>query len=227
MNPQPQKSILLPILISVLTTALVFGGVGYYLGTAQTPEPTVTPSIIAKVSPSPKAIPSPSVSPSPSAPITAIDTSTWKTYTNSVVKISFKYPSDMKLEDSTSDFKGNTAQPVWIELNKTISNPCGMENPPGCTNDGYGIQFRAIESGNEAVSGFCHELDTPITIGGISGKIASTFHKVGEEGRTVSQFACVTSGKYTYHFGFYVDKDYTTKNKPYFEEFLNTVKLTK
>lgn len=213
---EPKKSIVLPLALGVLLLGVIFGGSGYYLANSnQTSNITVsTPTPTQSLS-------------TPTTSTNSDSTADWKVYTNSQVNISFKYPADMSFKDSTAMLKGDTAQPVWIELDKTVTNPCGLENPPGCSKDGYSIQFRAIESGDEAVEGFCHDTDTSLTIGGVQGKIASQFHQVGEEGSTVSQFACVTSGKYTYHFGFYVDKDYSTTNKKYFSQFLDTVKFTK
>lgn len=53
MEPQPQKSIVLPIAVTVLVSAIVFGGLGYYLADNQSTDTTttVTPSQTTQASP--------------------------------------------------------------------------------------------------------------------------------------------------------------------------------
>jgi hypothetical protein len=192
---EKQKSIVLPVIIVVLIATVVFSGLVYYVINRKNLTESRTNSL---------------------------DMANWKEYTNPKVHINFKYPPDMTFNDLTDSLDGLASQPVMIELDKTVDNPCGLENVPGCSHDGYVFEFRAIESGNEAAESFCHNTDASLLIGGVSGKITSEFHKAGEEG-AVYQSACVTSGTYTYYFGFFVDKEVADSNKVYFDQLLQSV----
>ena len=95
---ESQKSIIWPIVLSILGSAVVFGGAGYYLATSlRVPESADTP---AKTSPK-SATTKPTVTPISSSSPAIINktitpdptTATWKNYTNTEFGFSFKYPS--------------------------------------------------------------------------------------------------------------------------------------
>lgn len=89
-----KPSALVPIFLSALISALVFGGGAYYLGftqgkkeathTTSTAEPTTTATLVPATS-------------LPSASLTPDEIAKWKTYTNSKYSYSVKYPTDWKL----------------------------------------------------------------------------------------------------------------------------------
>ncbi len=84
---EPRKSMLMPISITVLITAVIFGVGGYYLASGQLGTDTDTSAGVlttpaAKTSASPKATATPTAS-------------TDKTYTNTKLNYSFKYPADL------------------------------------------------------------------------------------------------------------------------------------
>jgi len=85
MNLQSQRSALLPILLSVVMTAILVGGGAYYVGmNNQASQPTALtspqPSLSATMTSRPTATPS------------VASTADWKTYKSSIVNLSFKYP---------------------------------------------------------------------------------------------------------------------------------------
>ncbi len=87
---ESQKSVLLPVTLAVLASAVVFGGVGYYMAnnkgptdTTVTTQPTVRPTTA-------------------SSPVTASPTAAnLSTYTNKNYKFSLQYPSNWKIDDNT------------------------------------------------------------------------------------------------------------------------------
>ncbi len=111
MNPEPEKSLLLPILLSVLGATVVGGG-AYYMGVNQSQN---QPTVIVTATPVPTSTPiassTPSPTPSPTAtPAATIDsTANWKTYTDTKYGFSFKYP------------------PTWAVKNNTAKNDPVME----------------------------------------------------------------------------------------------------
>src|SRR5687768_122511 len=86
MEPEPQKSIVLPIALSVFVSALVFGGLGYYLGMSKDSATTsVTPTATT-------------ASLATAIPATADETANWKAWNNKY-GISLKYPTDWYLTE--------------------------------------------------------------------------------------------------------------------------------
>jgi hypothetical protein len=119
MNPDPQKSILLPILLSILSTAVVVGGICYYIGTSAAPTPTYSP--VAKISTAPKT--SPTVTPT-ATPITA-DIASWKTYESKDLGVSFQYPNEYNVTvqaGNTNIYIDYDPNGIGLSSGITISN---------------------------------------------------------------------------------------------------------
>ncbi len=99
MEPQPTKSIVLPIILSILVSAILFGGLGYYL--ANTKNATqVTSTTLADTTQT--SIPTASAT---------VTTSTdealnWKTYTNTKYSYSIKYPTNWAYTESPDTKSG-------------------------------------------------------------------------------------------------------------------------
>jgi hypothetical protein len=89
MEPTPTKSLLIPILLSILSSAVVFGTLGYYLATSKTTVPSYTTQSV--------------VTTSPTATPTAVPTAstTENTYTNSEFGFSFTYPKTWSVATTT------------------------------------------------------------------------------------------------------------------------------
>lgn len=82
------------IVLLIVASAVVFGGVGYLVGTTQSKSSSSTASVTPSAVASKKA--------SASATSTADATANWKTYTNDTYGFSFKYPSDWTATESTT-----------------------------------------------------------------------------------------------------------------------------
>lgn len=93
---EPQKSIVLPLVLSVLASAIVFGGFGYYLANSKNDNETTI------VTPTYTTLPITSTPPS-SSTTTTDETANWKTYTSSIYSFSFKYPQDWTLSNATTE----------------------------------------------------------------------------------------------------------------------------
>lgn len=109
MEPAQPKSMVMPILLSVLISAIVFGGVGYYIGqsmgsnnigtqttTYTTPTPTATTTATATTS-------------------STDETSNWETYSSSQNGFTFKHPANWEVVTTTGTEGVNfTARPKGI-----------------------------------------------------------------------------------------------------------------
>lgn len=92
----PQKSMVLPILLTLLGSGVVFGGGAYYLATVQnTPETVDTTQTTVRATKKPTANPTNSNAIIATASTTADETANWKTYTNTKYGFFFKYPETM------------------------------------------------------------------------------------------------------------------------------------
>lgn len=133
---KPQKSIVLPVLLAILGSGIVFGGGGYYLATTMNLPETDSPQTTVRTSTKPS---STSTTSSIATAFTTDETASWKTYTNSTYKFSFKYPADWITKEKAGDNydssvvslispevqKNPTAQPRTTDIDfyyfKTIS----------------------------------------------------------------------------------------------------------
>jgi len=92
---EPQKTIVLPIVLSILGTAVVAGGAAYYFGTNQSSnQPTTVATIAPKVAVTPTSIVSMSPTPTSQAPTVTSDITQWKEFQLPDAKVSFKYPPE-------------------------------------------------------------------------------------------------------------------------------------
>jgi len=138
----------LPIILAILISAAVFGGVGYWLGTQKAEKTASTASATATVN--------------ASATTSADVTANWKTYSSDELGISFKYPQEW----------GKVFTREWVPTENDPSkgksfsisigrDEYGLSNPyvRGFTSD-Y-VPFEAIE--NEYYTGSQTNLDKPET----------------------------------------------------------------
>jgi hypothetical protein len=95
--PESHDSIVLPIVLSVLLSALVFGGLAFYLGLTQNGNqktPTVQPTTVATAT---------TRASTPAAELSPGEIANWKTYSNNKYNYSVKYPTDWKLNTTQLD----------------------------------------------------------------------------------------------------------------------------
>lgn len=99
-EPEPKKDRghLIKVLVIVVLCAVLFGAIGYILGSKKTikPEAPVAETAIIEASEVP-------VVNSPTTSTTADVTANWKTYTNDTYGFSFKYPSGWTYITSSTD----------------------------------------------------------------------------------------------------------------------------
>jgi hypothetical protein len=118
---EPQKSIVMPIVVSILGTSIVLGGATYYFGMQQSsnqPTTSVTTAPISIASTIPTA--TPSSSPTPLL-VRNLDIASWQTFENKDLGISFKYPKEygsavaqlFKAEGVIGDEKGKGIKIVF------------------------------------------------------------------------------------------------------------------
>lgn len=217
---EPQKSIVLPVTLAVLISAIVFGAGGYYLANSQSASKTatVTSTNTATTTKS---------TPTTATTSTTAATANWKTYTNNTYGFEVKYPTELTQSDST-DFSKKSVDKTQLKtvFSKSSENSCGQDG--SC--DGYSMDVTVVEgdityAANKLATG--KEL-TLKTISGTEGKITEVF-LVGNEGAR-GQTAFVTKGKYTYalHFfseGYVSDSTFAT-NYANYAPFLNSFKFT-
>ncbi len=102
---EPQKSLIIPVALTVLISAIIFGGLGWYAGNSQLSSAgtqlTATP--VAQVSATPTAKTTPT--PTASTTTTPDPTADWKTYVDSTTGLSFKYPQQLTEKDVTTSIK--------------------------------------------------------------------------------------------------------------------------
>lgn len=89
-SPKQKTSLLIPVLITLLISAIVFGGGGYYFGKLSSVTQPVTQ--YEQPTPTPVAINEPNVSP------ISDPTSQWQTYSDPSLNVQFKYPSTITVE---------------------------------------------------------------------------------------------------------------------------------
>ncbi len=118
---EPQKSIVLPLSLAILASAIVFGGLGYYFainrnttGTT-TATPTYTTTTRATV---PATVATTQATASPTSATPQSTTSDEKTYNNTGYGVSFNYPSDWTV--STANYKDEGAS-LYVTLIDTHS----------------------------------------------------------------------------------------------------------
>jgi len=92
---EPQKSIVLPVVLAVLLSGVMFGGLGYYLANSQNAAETttVTPTYTTQttVTTQPTIVTTTST---PTSTIATDETASWKTYSNTKYSYSIKYPTN-------------------------------------------------------------------------------------------------------------------------------------
>ncbi len=137
--PEPTKNWTKPILLSFIGI-LIAGGLvyaGVQIGKNQTPnqqsviaQPTTTPAEIAA---------NPTATPSPATVSPAVDpTAGWKTYSNSQIGASIKYPSDWTMKEGTNgksvDFDTTVMSPEIVggrklsyQLNFQLEDPANFQ----------------------------------------------------------------------------------------------------
>ena len=95
---EPNKTILLPVVLAILVSAVVFGGLGYYLANSKfsTETSTVSPTYTTQATVTTQ--PTTAVSLSPATMATSDQTADWKSYNNTNLGFSIKYPSVLKSE---------------------------------------------------------------------------------------------------------------------------------
>ncbi|RJQ35727.1 hypothetical protein C4559_06570 [Candidatus Microgenomates bacterium] len=90
-QPQTKTNLIMPIVITLLVSGVVFGLGGYFFGKQSLP----TQKVVENIQTSPTAISSPTPFSSPSvAPTVSDSTSNWETYNSS--EYSFKHPKGLK-----------------------------------------------------------------------------------------------------------------------------------
>jgi hypothetical protein len=102
---ESQKSIILPMVLSVLLSAIIFGGLGYYLANSLNATNTTQSTTITST-----ATPTTVATAASSTSITG-ETADWKTYTATKYGFSFKYANEWDLRA--------TRYPIEIELDAT------------------------------------------------------------------------------------------------------------
>ncbi len=115
---EPQKSIMIPVALTVLVSAIVFGGLGWYLASNQSvpaTQTTATPVAQVSLTPTAKTTPTPTAS-TTTTPDPTVD---WKAYENTAYYYSFKYPTTISLYSFTGMGSNtpitSTAQIVNVE----------------------------------------------------------------------------------------------------------------
>lgn len=103
---ESQKSLVMPISIAVLISAIVFGMGGYYLGTGQFVDDTDSAAGV---------LATPAVKTTTTATATATP-ATLKTFSSAALKFSFQYPSTWTLKDNTQGVTKETSPEQTIDL---------------------------------------------------------------------------------------------------------------
>jgi hypothetical protein len=208
MEIEEHKSPVVPIILSVLISALVFGGLGYYFGqsmasnTTQTTtysSPTATATTTATATPTP----------SPTASAAATDTTNWKTYTSPKYGYTFKYDPSISIGESSTDetttVTEGTPQDHWayaLEVS-TASQGMTLDQAANQAKAKFGVANSKITV-------------TDTTIGGKTAKRISA-KDVGDYGN-VSIVLLLNNRLYTIS-----GDDSTPKSKAGFDLFLTTI----
>lgn len=96
---EPQKSIILPVSLTLVISAIIFGSLGYYVASDKnaTVTQTYTTQTTATTQPAAKATSTSAATSNTSTTTNTDETANWKTYTNDKHGFSFKYPPEWKL----------------------------------------------------------------------------------------------------------------------------------
>lgn len=136
-SPVPQQTktnLLIPMLLTVLVSAVIFGMGGYYLG-KQSAKPQQDNYASSSITPTPiteSAVPT-------ATPIATESPADLKTYTNKQLGISFQYPSTYELLDKTGG-----GYDVYLFSSKTQQQSfekCLVDKTPECNVYNLGIRF--------------------------------------------------------------------------------------
>lgn len=166
-------------IISVILAGIIFGLLGYWFGNNVAPTQTVaiaSPTTIATSTASPVAVAS-----STSAPTS---TANWKTYTDSVTGMSFKYPDYAYIADSTSP-KGGLANKIQLSVNVY---PLAVS---GCSDQPMGWDCANLEKDRAAIKK--GDPTTPIAMGG-HYKLITTPGIIGKQFTILSQLEVCNVG---------------------------------
>ncbi len=126
---EPQKSIILPVALSVLVSAVIFGGLGYYLADSKnTTETSVTPTYSSQTTVTTK-------------PIVTPTTAALKTYENKTFNFTMKYPSDWKVDDTNTTNGGAEGVIAFYKGTSLAGSPSLTIN---INEEGRGVQTAEI-----------------------------------------------------------------------------------
>ncbi len=133
---EPQKSILMPIVLSVLVSGVVFGGVGYYIATTHKIN---SPAILYTATPTTQTTPTSAVSPT---------TSDSKVYSNTKLNFSINYPTGWEVKEYSGEVTFMSPQTKALIADKQKQNDvceaCGPEITIGYLNS---VQELGINGG--------------------------------------------------------------------------------
>ncbi len=172
---EPQKSLVLPVSLAVLVSAVVFGGFGYYLANSKNAAETttVTPTYTTQTTVTAQPTTTTSTS-TPTSTTTTDETANWKSYTATKYGFSFKYANEWDLRA--------TRYPIEIELDaahiQTNHKSIYLESSSDAT------RIAEIEKGTAGASA---------TISGLTWKsYTHTENNPGELGDNRTTLAAVT-----------------------------------
>jgi hypothetical protein len=146
-----KQSLVLPIAVSVLVSLVVFGGLGYYLGSlgalnvGQVPETTYSPAPIVSTA---AVSPSAAATTTPTATASASVTASWKTYTSTADGFTFKYPTNFYLKETTNA-SGRTVTVSTAEIKDDAEPTTDATNP----NYSINIEVQAANAVNDTATG--------------------------------------------------------------------------
>lgn len=150
--PQTKTNVMLPVLITFLVTAVLFGLGGYYLGKQSPTAQTVTEDI--QNLPIPTSSPvlnGPTVSPTVSDSI-----ANWETHTISDANLTFSAPSEMKVRSETQK---NSETGIPYSLNLYVEKDMGQPNYYQL----YGVYQWDIKYTQDSLNAYKEDLETPST----------------------------------------------------------------
>jgi hypothetical protein len=221
MEPTPTKSLLLPVLLSILGSAVVFGGTGYYLGTA-----TVVPTSTDTATQTTQATPTTKITVTTKATATPDETANWKTYTNTKYGYSVKYP--------------DTGWFIYDEKGRRDSDFMQTTGTVNFALEGGGDRVHYIEASSEALqtkidywtNNLKSKLNYSKTTTTVAGKSATQFtytEQLKQTNDSDDKVLVFSDGKYTFVLAGTI-KDYEKtggKDAGNFDTILSTFTLTK
>src|SRR5258706_9672299 len=128
------------ILLGALILALLLIITGYFIfNNLAQPKKTNPPSLI-KITPTVGPSPTPTIFPTPNVKTQSIDTSKWKTYNDTVLDISFKYPSNWIV--NAGDYIGSVSHSTQNDFCPYIKD--FLKNPSACNDNIFKSQYPGL-----------------------------------------------------------------------------------